>query len=77
MAVKGKKKREKIVKICQLKIKKNQQKVEKSKYHRDNYFFFFFFFYFERNRGGKKWEKEFMANSKQMNSMDWISSKSF
>lgn len=42
MAVKGKKKREKIVKICQLKIKKNQQKIEKSKYHRDNYFFFFF-----------------------------------
>lgn len=43
MAVKGKKKREKIVKICQLKIKKYQQKIEKSKYHRDNYFFFFFF----------------------------------
>lgn len=57
MAVKGKKKREKIVKICQLKIKKNQQKVEKSKYHRDNYFFFFFFFTLretEVEKSGKK-----------------------
>lgn len=73
--VKGKR----IVKICQVEIIKKIRKIWKKAniVGTTISFFFFFFLRFERNRGGKKWKKEFMANSKQTNSVDWISSKSF